>query len=380
MTRVERIKTLEALAPLEEPWKRLAESIPNLPVFLTWEWVNTWVCVFREDRTLCVLTVYDAQDELLGIAPFVIENRSVGPLTARHMRFIGGGVVASDHLDVLARPGFDRQVCAACIEYLQGCKGEWDVLVLEGLASDSVLRDVLASSEGTYRERQPISCPYVTLPEDWRTFELTVLSANRRQQLRRRLRQLNGDYDDNVQFRQMKRLEHLPEAFDRLVSLNRARWVDKPGSTSFDREKFVEFHRRISMQALERGWLRLYELVVDGEVIATQYSFAYKGIYYDYQKGFDPEWSRYSPGQLMLAHLIKEAIEDGAWKLDLLRGDEDYKTSWTSNDTTDTHALFALRGRGKMWMTAVAALDVAKLIGRRALPGFIQDKLVEIAT
>ena len=111
-----------------------------------------------------------------------------------------------------------------------------------------------------------------------------------------------------------------------------------------------------------------------------QYSFAYEGIYYDYQKGFDPAWSRYSPGQLMLAHLIKEAIEDGAWKLDLLRGDEDYKTSWTSNDTTDTHALFALRGRGKMWMAAVAALDVAKPIGRRALPDFIQDKLVEIAT
>ena len=49
---------------------------------------------------------------------------------------------------------------------------------------------------------------------------------------------------------------------------------------------------------------------------------------YFYQSGFDPAYSKLSPGTVMIAHAIRRAIEGGYTTFDFLRGDEAYKRRW----------------------------------------------------
>ena len=49
-----------------------------------------------------------------------------------------------------------------------------------------------------------------------------------------------------------------------------------------------------------------------------------------YQAGFDPAWSRYSVGFLLLAETVREAIAEGAAEYDLLLGDEAFKARFAT--------------------------------------------------
>jgi len=53
--------------------------------------------------------------------------------------------------------------------------------------------------------------------------------------------------------------------------------------------------------------------------------FDYGGHYDLYNSGFNPDFSSLSPGQVLTAYTIKDAIENGRTLYDFLRGNEEYK-------------------------------------------------------
>ena len=46
---------------------------------------------------------------------------------------------------------------------------------------------------------------------------------------------------------------------------------------------------------------------------------------------YAPEWARFSPGNVLMAHLISHCIETGLTTLDLMRGDDAYKQSFSNS-------------------------------------------------
>jgi CelD/BcsL family acetyltransferase involved in cellulose biosynthesis len=81
---------------------------------------------------------------------------------------------------------------------------------------------------------------------------------------------------------------------------------------------------------LQRGWLRLFVLRLDGRPAAALYGMRYFQKFYFYQCGFDPALARHSPGLVTLAHSIRSALAEGADEYDMLHGDEEYKFHWAN--------------------------------------------------
>src|SRR5262249_12472241 len=102
------------------------------------------------------------------------------------------------------------------------------------------------------------------------------------------------------------------------------------GSEAFDHPDLVAFHERFSALALERGWLRLFVLTLDGTPLAAFYGFRYGDVFSFYQSGFDPEYGSLSTGLVAMGLTIRRAIEEGASEFDFLHGEEAYKSLWTS--------------------------------------------------
>ena len=77
---------------------------------------------------------------------------------------------------------------------------------------------------------------------------------------------------------------------------------------------------------------------------------------YFYQSGRDPRWEDQSLGVVLMATMIRRAIERGYRWFDFLRGDEAYKLQWTASQRV-TGQLVAFRPswRGR-WLRA---LDLA---------------------
>lgn len=147
-----------------------------------------------------------------------------------------------------------------------------------------------------------------------------------------------------MQLRRTRRSEEIAADLGILFRLHDARWAERPDSSSFSDPAIRAFHLEFARAALERGWLRLSVMEVDGVPIAALYGWLIGGRWSYYQAGFDPAWSRHSPGFLLLAETIREAIDDGASEYDMLLGDEAFKRRFATSSRRVRTVVLAPRG------------------------------------
>ncbi|HLL23377.1 MAG TPA: GNAT family N-acetyltransferase [Kofleriaceae bacterium] len=78
------------------------------------------------------------------------------------------------------------------------------------------------------------------------------------------------------------------------------------------------------------GLVTLDLLAVSGTPVALHLGFEQAGTIYWYKPAFDLSLAKGSPGRVLLAHLYARAAETNVQCVDLLKGDEPYKTDWAN--------------------------------------------------
>jgi CelD/BcsL family acetyltransferase involved in cellulose biosynthesis len=326
---------LEAFEDLEsrrELWTELASRSSN--VFASWEWAAAWWRHFGA-RGRPAFVECRSQGDPFAILPLYVDAR--GPL--RLLRLLGHG--PGDVLGPVCDPADAAAAGRALRQALEaGLGAPWHWFLAERLPSGPPA-DAIGG-----RVLQREACPELEIGgRSWEEF-LASSSRNLREKLRRNTRKLEQEH--TVDFRLCEDAERLDADIDTLVRLHRSRWGE---GSSFDRDRVLAFHRDFAGLALERGWLRLWTMTVDGEDAAAWYGFRFDGVEAFYQSGRDPRLDRFSVGFLMLMRTIRAAFDDGLERYSFLRGDEPYKDRLASRDDgLETQAL----GRGPLTSAGLA--------------------------
>ncbi len=371
--KLSRLTTLEEFVDLAVEWNTLLAESGLDNVFLSHSWLSEWWRVYGPDLQMWVVMA-SAGTQLYGIAPLCLYSSPGG---ARHLRFIGHGEVAPNHLDLVARPEERAAFADRLLGYLAEAREEWDILDLESLAEDSPLRSALADwseTRGMWSREEVVSrCPYASLPANYATY-LAQRGRKTRGQVRTDRRRLERNLPD-CRFARVESQEELGSVFDALVQLHQARWqrLGQPGV--YSSPTFLDFHRAMAQRALDEGTLRLYYIEAGHRVIAGCYCFLVGGRLFYYSSGFDEQYASYSLGIQLLAYLAEESIAEGATELDMLQGVQPYKLHWatairenfsvqTASPQTRAHALWLKMEAGRLKSRAAAGVADA---GRRAL-------------
>lgn len=293
---------------LREEWAALAERGDS--VFRTWEWASTWYRHLGEGRRLLVDTVRGVDGRARAVLPLYVWRER--PL--RVVRFLGHD--QGDELGPVHAPGDD----AFAAESLRAALGRlrYDLFLGEQLPGEAEWAGRLGG-----RRWRLESAPVLRGHEGWDAF-LRSRSANFREQVRRRERRLRGRYA--VELRLADDGDRLERDLDVLFELHRRRWG--PGS-AFAPEPF---HREFARLALDRGWLRLWLLELDGAPAAAWYGFRLGGVESYYQAGRDPRLDGDAVGFVLLSHTIRAALDDGVGEYRFLRGGERYKSRFANAD------------------------------------------------
>ena len=337
-----RVETLESL---RGEWSELAPRTRN--VFATWEFASLWWRHFGRGRPLLATAARSHEGRLVAVLPLYLW--SARPLAI--LRFLGHGV--GDQLGPIVAPE-DRPAAADALRRFLA-EARWDVFVAEQMPGDegwsrSLGARVLA------REGSPV-LRFST--DSWDEY-LASRSSNFRQQVRRRERNLARQHD--LRFRLADDAGRVREDLDRLFALHAARWHG--AKTAFLARR--AFHHDFAPLALERGWLRLWFLELDGHAVAAWYGFRFGGVESYYQAGRDPAWDESSVGFVLLAHSIRRALEDGMDEYRFLLGGEEYKNRFTSEDP-GLETLAVTRGAvGKAALASALGLRAARRAYRRA--------------
>jgi CelD/BcsL family acetyltransferase involved in cellulose biosynthesis len=333
--RIQLVTEISEVTALAADWRALAERRGN--AFLTPEWFLAWLRHSGRGWNPHVVVARTRRGTLRGLLPLV-SSKSNG---RRELRVCPIG----DSFHPVADARDEEAVAIAVAPAVAPPDRALHSLLLENVDAEGVWWRALARASPAPLatvDRNEATLPFTELAGlSWDEY-LAGRSRQLRSQLGRKLRSLRREHD--LRFRRTRRSDEVPADLATLFRLHDARWAERSDSSALADPAIRAFHLEFARAALERGWLRLSVMEVDGVPIAALYGWLIGGRWSYYQAGFDPAWSRHSPGFLLLAETIRQAIEDGASEYDMLRGDDAFKRRFATSSRTTRTILLAPRG------------------------------------
>ncbi len=162
--------------------------------------------------------------------------------------------------------------------------------------------------------------PFVPLPPTWEAY-VEALGKKDRHELRRKLRRA-GEALPGLSWRVAETRDDLSRDFPSFVGLHRKSHPDK---NDFMDDRMEGFFREAAEAFLDAGWLRLAVLSSGTEDLAAAFQLSWRGALMLYNSGFDTGRREASPGVVLVARCIEDAIGLGMREYDFLRGRERYK-------------------------------------------------------
>jgi CelD/BcsL family acetyltransferase involved in cellulose biosynthesis len=346
-----------------EAWQALARAQEISAPFLDCAWIESWLDAFRPPSAL-VLGVREA-DVLVAVAPVQVVHESWAGRAITVLRSLTN--VESYRFDLLCargRPHLLEEVCRRL------CREAADVIDLDRLPSDSptvdTLRAVAKDLGWRLVLRESFESPWRPLGrsvEDWDQNLKGKFKANLRNRERRIA--LLGEVGFQLVAGDDPTHERALEIFYRLEA---GSWKGLEGTAIAQRPACRALYDRLVARAGDRVWIAL--LRVAGRAVAAQILRVEGGTLFMLKTAYDPEFAPYSPGQLLTARVIRDAIEKGFRALDFLASNMRWKSDWVPRLRPHVRAiLFAPSANGRYaYWTRYGLREIARKVpGARQL-------------
>jgi CelD/BcsL family acetyltransferase involved in cellulose biosynthesis len=348
---------------LRPRWNELLHDSAADNPFLTWDWLHTWWVHLREASALRLIVVR-AGDELIAIAPLRLVQNPLSFMS--RLEFLGTGNAGSDYLDLIIRRGREAEGIQAIARYLKSRNLAVRFNHLPPTSLAAQLAAQLAGEGWTTATADDGTCPVIPLAGHTFDTYLATLGSSHRANVRRRIKALGQQFE--MRFEPVTAHAERRQMLDALAVFHAKRYSDRGGSSAFSAASVRAFQEEVTRRALDRGWLRMYSLRLNGEIAAVMYGFNYGGTFYFYQHGFDDRYKAQSVGLVLMGLSIRAAIDEGAGEFDMLWGTEPYKFLWARDARIlQRIEMFPLHLGGTIHRHAVEARRSVGKLARRVL-------------
>lgn len=345
------IHTTDELELLREGWEKLT-SEGKFTIYQSYHWNKTWWEHFGGGKKLHVVTITDAQNTLIGIAPFFRDTITLGgKVVFSALRLLGSTVSVpegnnllglhpySDYLDLILKPGYEALTTGALIHYLEQNHRAYNEIILDEIPSRSsvwnhFIPGLQKKGFGCSVEKSSV-CPLIELGGSWKEYQ-NSLSKKQRYNNNKALRQINNNSAKGFFIKEVTEPAELFSVYNLLVVMHQKRWNALGFPGAFAEKRMYYFMKDVIKVFSKKGWitLRTAESVMEkGKIIAVDLIFEYKTRAYLVHRALDQEsvYSKYGPGNVLLSLAIKKATEKHMDVLDFLRGEEAFKFRTATN-------------------------------------------------
>lgn len=310
-TRSRVISTPRDLENLRDAWEALETSLPFNP-FLTYAWTSAaWTHLDSHDpsASLHVISLEDSHG-LAAILPLVHRQRK------RFYRLEPPGVELVDRTGVLSRLPLPSTL-AGIAKHLAELASSWDALILPRALEGELRVSSDSDPDLVLRRWRDGVAPYLPLGPD----PLYARSRKTRKNIlyaRRKLEELGW----------RTRMETSPSAGDVASWFPLSNLRKHSARPTDDHRHEALFGDLIGMLG-PRHRIYLAVLENDERIGAFEWGFRDERRLSVYDKGYEPDLARLSPGSVLLLDTLTEARRMGLEEYDFLSGAEEYKYQWT---------------------------------------------------
>lgn len=307
------LETVEALRPIWKQWSH------NLDTDLDYYLQN-----LKNDPTILrpyVITIYQDGSPLAMLVGQVRKQRISTVVSSINVR---GPKVTMLEIVNGARMGkqsaaIDRllasHVCAATRSK------DVDLLCFRRLPLQSELFRMLQQSRGLMKERVPHVFHYSVVPltappgQHARAF-----SGKNKREVRRKTRILWRTFPGKARFQCFSQPEELQSGLRDAASVDVTTWQHHMGCGLLDARGSFSNLAFCSRQ----GWLRIYVMYVDQSPVAYLIGQHYNQRFYCQHAGYQPGFSRFSVGSLLMAWVLETLAAQGIEQVDLGEGGQEH--------------------------------------------------------
>jgi CelD/BcsL family acetyltransferase involved in cellulose biosynthesis len=292
-------------------WTGLVEADPDGTFFHTPRYLKLYWEEFGASR--------------LGIALVKLGGTTVAAAALDVRDGVATWLGGFDVTDYMGPVGLPESTDAAAKELMSAlaARDDWVSADLAGLAWDgrwlAALKAAAPESGLVAEIGEDGVSPVLALPRSFDEY-LAGLPGKLRHEMRRKGRRLREAFPD----------VHLADSTSAMAARDLDRFVELHRSSVGDKGRFMVpgmelFFRRLADELLEDGTFRLVFLEAAGVKLAGAVGFGFGDRFLLYNSAYDHRQARLSPGMVLVAELIRSAIEEEFRTFDLLKGDLSYK-------------------------------------------------------
>lgn len=313
---------LQALRPF---WDSLVDQCETATPFLRHDWMTLWWQQFQSKYSLAIAVVRDGRGDPVAIAPMMMGRGTGGREHLRELGFIGGlGPAQGERFDFIVPRGREAELTPLLCSAFKSLRAEWDTVNLAKVPEESpnlphILFALSSCADGAcILNRHP--CHHILLPQSWEDYENTQ-SSQWRSKFRRRWKAMLNVHGASLGLGGVT--VPLSDAMRDLHDLHEINWPD--GTSLFTAPEAWKFHEMLAARWVPRGKIILLTVTIEGKAAAVIHGFIERDEFYQFQHGWDPQYSKISLGKLAMHGAIQHAIQRRLRIYDMLPGEFDYK-------------------------------------------------------
>ncbi len=326
-------RTWEEMSQIRDRWNDFLFQSSSATVYLTHEWLESWWSAFGESRELFVLSLFEPDGTLIGIAPFYrtsCPEHTGTKLPIRMLCFLGTGKGCdlSTSQSLITRHGYEVASVRQLLRWLSDSRSEWDILNLHCMPAELSLTTLLLQElerNRWFRVEKEEPHTIIKFPDTYETY-LKSLSKKMRSELPYEHRRLLRNF--KVAIRKVSTEAELPQAIEDLIRLNTQRWQARGKRGSFHSDERRVFIQEMARKFFTKGWLDFWVLDLNDRPAAIEYGFRYGNTFYPQWMALDTEYQAYSAGYVLKSFIIQDLIRDSIRIYDYMDGKEPYKMRW----------------------------------------------------
>ena len=338
---IEVVRDIDRFNSIEAEWDSLVDRSGVDRLLLSHTWFRTWWEAFSKDERLHVITVRSGS-RLVAAAPMMRMQTNIYGFRAESLHAIYNP--HTPRCDFIVQNDQGPPVYEAVWRELVA-DTSCDVIVLAQIPEES---RTIPAMEGVARRHGWLSgqwaapaSPFLSLGCDYETYFSSLRAGCRFNLTKRHARLMRlGPVDLET----VTRRDDVEDAMRDGLRIEAAAWKGEKGTAMISDPSVVKFYAQLAQREADLGQLRLTFLRAAGKRIAFNYLLQNGKKLYAVKIGYDPQYHAYSPGNMLLNLILKDACRRGVAEYDLLGGDDEWKFDWTKE--TRTHRwLFLFRDR-----------------------------------
>lgn len=326
------VTSLEGLELYAEQWDQLALQSPQQLPMLSAAWVMPYLehCLAPNESWTCYLAITPDR-RLVGILPLVIRPHPVWRsfLPILHTPY-------DEHTrcgDLLVASGMENLVFERFLVALFEQFGSSFVLEIKGIRDNSptlllLKRKIHGWSIWLKSDRLGY---FIFFDKPLEKF-METLSSGFKQNLRKSNRRLAKSL--NYSFTSVTNSAAVHHSFEKFLELESSGWKGKSGTAIKCSLKLNKFYYELVQRLSERGWLELDFLEVEGKPIAGLFAVQFGSALAFPKSAYDEAYSFYSPGNLLLENIVKQAFNGSKYREINFVGNTKWLEDWKVDKVT----------------------------------------------